>query len=382
MIYDNNGGTLTSIYNSEGAELQRAYDVEGTVIFEKTPTPDPYRPGRLLLFEDDFTGNAINDNYWTVEVGHNGGKSYQTRRRQNSFLQNGSYVAMEKKENYLTYTWTSGGMTTRGKKSWVYGRFEAKMKMAEAFDSAFYLFGNNFRLTYPNDDETRDYLGYSAPSIGIYNWPECGEIDIVESWSYNQKSQPQCNLWSYAGASISHGTFPTPIDTVNEWHVYAIERTRDLIVAYIDDVEYKRWDLSQLDPNVVQAYIDKPMAIILAIGIGDARDEERTTQAQMLVDWVRVYAPEGVNSPILPESISIQSAIRQKKGYCNYMIYSISPSSATNLDATWSSDDETICHCSNGVLYCDEVGETDIHVTTVNGLTATCHVTVVNPEDY
>lgn len=378
-----------SIYNIAGQELQEAYTIQGNALsqaFDLSGNPlmnDPYLENRLLIFEDNFSGDTINNAYWTVEVGHNGGKSYSTKRRQNASVRHGVYSGMLKKEDYLDkYTWTASGITTRGKKSWVYGRFEAKMKVAPAFNNAFYLFGNNFRLIYPNDDETYDYLVHSAPSVGIYNWPQCGEIDIVESWSYNQKSQPQCNLWNYTGTSISHGTFPTAIDTVNNWHVYALERTRDLIIAYIDNIEYKRWDLTQLDPSAIQAYIDTPMAIILAIGIGDDRDEERMTQAQMLVDWVRVYAPAGVSSPILPESISIQNSIRQKKGYSNYMVYHILPVSATNLDAVWNSDDESICHCANGVLYCDEVGETDIHVTTVNGLSATCHVTVVEPEDY
>lgn len=384
MIYNIDGNELTSVYDLNGAELQKAYDIKGSVIFEKNPTPDPYRPNRLLLFEEDFSGNDIDDNCWTVEVGHNGGKAYQTKRRQNAFVQNGHYIAMMKKEDYLDkYTWTAGGITTRAKKTWIYGRFEAKMKVSEAFNSAFWLIGNNFRLIYPtNDDESSDYRTFNAPSQYAYNWPECGEIDIVESWNYGQKAQPQCNLWSYTGTSISHGTFPTPMDTVNEWHIYAVERTRDLIVAYIDDIEYHRWNLNQLNSDVVKAYIDMPFSIILGIGIGDSSDEKRMSEARMMVDWVRVYAPEGVNEQILPESVTMQESIRLKKGYATYMVCHVLPGSTTNLDVTWSSDNENICRVINGTIYCDGIGETDVHVTTVNGLTATCHVTVVNPEDY
>lgn len=381
MIYNLNGFPLSHAYNKDGFEINTAYDKDSNIIYKKDGK-DPYIEGRLLIFEDDFTSDSINTNNWLFVTGHTSGKAYQTKLSSNAYIENNCLVLREIKENYLNYTWTCGGLNSRGKKSFMYGRFEAKIRMPIAFDGAFWFTGNNFRVMYPNNDDTYDYFTQYIGSEGIYNWPECGEIDVAESWSYAQKNQPQCNLWSYDGTSLGHGTFPNSIDTVNHWHIYAMERTRDEIIMYIDDIEYHRWNLTQMTQSQIQAYIDKPISIILGIGIGAEADTNRVNEAKMYVDWVRVYAPIGVEEEILPETITIQSTMRLKKGFRSYLICDIQPISTTNRDLIWSSDNNNICSTDSGYIMGNGVGTTNIHATTVNGLVATCSVTVVEPEDF
>ena len=381
MIYNLNGFPLSHAYNKDGFEINTAYDKDSNIVYKKDGK-DPYIEGRLLIFEDDFNENVINQNNWLFVTGHTSGLAYQTKLSSNAYIENNCLVLREIKENYMSYTWTCGGLNSRGKKSFMYGRFEAKIRMPYAFNGAFWFTGNNFRVMYPNNDDSYDYRTQYIGSEGIYNWPECGEIDCVESWSYAQKNQPQCNLWSYTGQSISHSTFPTPIDTVNKWHIYAMERTRDAIIMYIDDIEYYRWDLSQYSQSVIQAYIDKPISIILGIAIGNENDTTIVDEAKMFVDWVRVYAPVGVEQEILPESITIQSTMRLKRGFRSYLICDIQPISTTNRDLIWSSDNNNICSTDSGYIMGNSVGTTNIHATTVNGLRATCSVTVVEPEEF
>lgn len=387
MLYDINGLPLESAYNIDSSPCTYAYDIDGNEVYNNQK--DPYLPGRLLIFEDDFEGNSINPENWGYEVGHVRGKSYEAKWPDNAYVENGVLVVTERQEtrtmyeewpsyDYVTYQWISGGIFSRGRKQWVYGRFEAKMKLPLFFNGAFWFMGNSFRQLYVNQDGSApSYSTRYAGVENINNWAECGEIDCVESWSYTQKTQPQCNLWSNTGVSISHGTFPVALDTVDEWHIYAIEKTPTYIAAFIDGIEYKRWTYSDYSAETVAAYVDKAISIIIGIGIGNENDRSRGDAVNMYVDWVRVYAPEEITAPVLPESVYIQNALSLPVGYRTYMNPIIMPLTATDMTVTWESDDPTIVRCEyGGYIYAESVGETDVYVVTHNNIRCKCHITV------
>lgn len=371
------------MYDISGGLLQEAYNLFGNNI----PVSEPYRRNRLLVFEDDFLGNDINSDNWEKESGHPRGKSYQCKRPGNVTVHDSMLEVSTVKENHLNYTWSCGGIVSRGKQQWVNGRFEAKMKVSDAFNCAFWMAGANTVENYVNDDGTTDYPTQYKGLEDIKSWPKCGELDIVESWNYTQKSQPQCNLWGYeSGTSLGHGTFPTPLDTVNKWHIYAVEKTDEYIAAYIDDIEYYRWTFADMDESEIPAYIDKPMNIIIGNGIGDDNDTERTlTQYSMFVDWVRVYAPIGVTDIVPDTSVQTQAAYRMRNGWKSYIPYTILPVTASDMTVKWVSEDETVVRCGTGAekgyVFAESLGETDIHAITKDRNIATMHITVVPPED-
>jgi len=384
-IFNMYGEEINSPIDYHGMELATAYNIKGNDL-SKIPK-DPYRQGRLLIFEDDFLGNDINSDNWEKEVGHPRGKSYQCKRPGNVTVHDSMLEITMKKENHLNYTWSAGGVVSRGKQQWVNGRFEAKMKFAEAFDSAFWLIGANTAEQFTNDDGTIDYPLQSKGLDAIKGWPKCGELDIIESWNYTQKSQPQCNLWGYnSAASLGHGTFPTAMDTVNKWHIYSIEKTEQYIAVFVDDVEYHRWTFANMDADEIQAYVDKPMNIILGIGIGDENDLSKTiTQYSMFVDWVRVYAPVGITSLVPDTSVQIQNSYRMRNGWKSYIPYTILPITSSDMTVKWVSEDETVVRCGRssetGYVFAESLGETDVHAITKNRNIATMHITVVPPED-
>ena len=387
MLYDINGLSLESAYNIDSSPCTYAYDIDGNEVYNNQK--DPYLPGRLLIFEDDFEGNSLNPENWYCEVGHIRGKSYETKYPENVAVRNGNLIITETKGSYpmydawgtetmVTYAGGARDISSRGKKKWVYGRFEAKMKLPLFFNGAFWFMGNSYRALYINQDGTKsDYTASTAGVENVYNWPECGEIDVVESWDYTQKTHPQCNLWSYTGTSISHGTFPEALDTVDEWHIYAIEKTPTYIAAFIDGIEYKRWTYSDYSAETVSAYVDKAVSIILSIGIGNENDRSRGTSVNMYVDWVRVYAPEGITAPVLPESVYIQNTYSMKVGYRTYMNPIVMPLTATDMTVTWTSDDPDIVRVEyGGYIYAESIGETDIYAVTHNNIRCKCHITV------
>lgn len=384
--YNVSGQELNEVYGLYGEALSQAFDLSGDPLM----ADDPYLENRLLIFEDKFTGRTLNPENWDCEIGHVRGMSYETKWPGNVSLKNGNLIITENKEShtlyeewpsydYVTYEWAAGSVFSRGRKKWVYGRFEAKMKLPPVFNGAFWFMGNSFRQLYIN--KNGGPTGYSVRYSGvenINNWAECGEIDCCESWDYTHKQNPTCNLWSDTGTSISSASFPQTLDTTGEWHVYAIEKTPEYIAAFIDGTEYKRWTYSDYSGSTVSAYVDKAVSILFSIGIGNESDLNRGyTSAKMYIDWIRVYAPAGIVAEVLPESISIQSNLTLPVGYRTYMNPIIMPLTTSDMTVTWESDNDSIVRAEyGGYIYADSVGETDIYAVTKNGIKSKCHVTV------
>lgn len=379
MIYDLMGDGSDIAMDIRGNRMQQyVYDYSGNSIALK----DPYIEGRLLLFEDDFSGNALNMENWSYEIGHLRGKAYLTKWPGNVSVQDGILKLSETNEEHFGYTWSEGSIKSRGKKSWTYGRFEAKIKLPVAFNGAFWFMGDYCAELNQYNEGVVDYKPYGGQNeYGLW-WSRCGEIDVVESWNYTSKSNPTCNMWKPDGKSIGSKSYPTALNVVDQWHIYAMERTPEYIAMFIDGVEYHRWTFSSYSAEDVAAYVDQPIAIQLGIGLGDENDIQKAQSADMFVDWVRVYAPVGVTEAIPETSITIQEEVTLKKGYCLYLPVIMEPVGVTDRTVTWFSGDPTICSCDErgGIINGVEVGETDVYVTSKNGLRARCHVTVVLPE--
>ena len=386
-IFNISGSQITDICDKNAKALATAYNQKGADL-SKIPR-DPYRKGRLLVFEDDFLGNDLNPDNWERESGHPRGPSYEGTRRRNVTVQDSMLVITIRKENYYNYTWSVGGVVSRGKQKWALGRLEAKMKLTEAFNSAFWLLGANTLEPFTDDDGTTDYPTTRRGIDSIKSWPACGELDIVESINYTQKSRPQCNLWGgKTGKSLGYGTFPNTIDVVNTWHTYALEKTTEYIAAYIDDLEYYRWTFADLDPEEIEAFADKAFNILLTIGISSESDFDRgITETSMYVDWVRVYAPEGITDAVKDASIQTEENISLRKGYKTCLPTVIYPVNTSDMTVKWVSDDTSIVRCGtgseteNGYIFAEELGETNVHAITSNRNMATVHVTVVPPDN-
>ena len=115
-----------------------------------------------LVWQDEFDNGISAD--WVFETGNQdgwGNNELQYYRRENATVEDGKLVITAKRESFGGYNYTSTRMKTLGKKSWKYGKIEARIKMP-AFSGiwpAFWLMGDN---------------------ITTVNWPNCGEIDVME----------------------------------------------------------------------------------------------------------------------------------------------------------------------------------------------------------
>ena len=289
-IYNLNGQGLSSAYNLSGESINSAYDIEGNVVFTRgTPVPDdPYIDGRTLLFEDSFYGDSLNAENWSCEIGNVRNNELQFYRSQNVSVEDGKLVITAKRETHLNKAWTSGSITGQLKKSWLYGRFEAKIKFPNVVGAfgAFWTLGANHWIEYNADDDPT--TANSRPE-GSVTWPQCGEIDITETIPGNANTA-QANLWNYSGGSMGGGRSASMVSS--DRHIYAMEWTSEYIAMSLDGVEYKRWTFSDYTSTQVQAYhLAQYIILNLAVGASGGTPADSTNEMKMYVDWVRVYAP-------------------------------------------------------------------------------------------
>ncbi len=232
-----------------------------------------------LVWSDDFDSpnrSAIDSTKWVFDIGggHWGNEEseYYTDRIENVYQENGCLVIKALKEQYQGWEYTSGRIKTKGKFEPKYGRIEARIKVpyGQGIWPAFWMLGND---------------------IDIHNWPNCGEIDIMENIGY----EPYTVHGTIHGPGYSGGRGPSSIINFKEkladdFHVFAIEWEPKEIRWYFDGKKY----FSQTPNEVSDKWVfDHPFFIILNVAVGGSwpgyPDKTTVFPQQMLVDYVRVY---------------------------------------------------------------------------------------------
>lgn len=282
-VYNVSGDTLSNVFQKDSVVVQQAFDISGNKIF---PVDDPYLPERTLVFEDDFNGNSLNTQNWGYELGPVRKNELQVYTRENVTVENGCLVLTALKNRTGDRPWTSGSITGMEKRSFTYGRIEAKIKFPNVVGAfgAFWTLGANYLVSY--DEET------GGTVIGDVGWTECGEIDITETIPGNA-TWAQANLWSYFNdKSLGIGKSGTIVSS--DWNIYSCEWTPEYIAMSVNGTEYKRYTFSNWSADTTQAYhLPQYILFDLAVGKAGGTPSSDNTQMKMYVDWVRVYAPLG-----------------------------------------------------------------------------------------
>ena len=235
-----------------------------------------------LVMSDEFdVEGAPNSALWTYDIGtgENGWGNqelqYYTDRTENVKVENGVLIISVLEEAFEGSRYTSTRLKTQGLFEQQYGRFEARMRLpyGKGLWPAFWLLGTN--------------------CIGQGDWPQCGEIDIME----NAGARPSIVSGAVHGPGYSGGEAVfKAYDLVNErfdtgFHVFGIEWGPRYINYYVDDVLY-----NQITPDDVSGewVFDQPFYIIINVAVGGTFDgppnEETTFPQNLLVDYVRVYS--------------------------------------------------------------------------------------------
>lgn len=244
---------------------------------------------RSLVWSDEFNqpdGSSPDSTKWTFDLGAMGGGNKEletyTSRTNNVRIEHGCLVIEGLRETYVTKNgvrrnYTSARLKTQGKASWKFGRMEARIKIprGQGMWPAFWTLGTN---------------------IDSVRWPACGEIDIME----NIGRQPGTVHGTIHGPGFKVGgvgksySLPDGKALADDFHVYAIEWDPKRIRWFLDDRLYFTATPKNLPADGKWVFTE-PQYLLLNLAIGGKwpGDPDSTTvfPQQMLVDYVRVYAP-------------------------------------------------------------------------------------------
>jgi beta-glucanase (GH16 family) len=338
-----------------------------------------------VVWSDEFNGTAIDTDIWTWDVGGggfgNGQLEHNTARSENSYIENGSLVLEARRESYSGNEFTSARINTQGRFAFKYGTLEARIQLPDTANGlwpAFWMLGNNF------------------PGIV---WPNCGEIDILESGadagiqngtqnelinSALHFSDAGGNYQSYA-QWINASDYIASDDLSADYHRYKVEWTPTDLTFYIDDVQFATWDISAEH----FAEYHQPHFPILNVAIGgwnyvkitDPNLITASFPAQMKVDWIRLedngytevflgeYTAETGNFGIFTETAPMDTALifgddttpewpysRQAALYlwesfgAPTMAFSATPAVPSEGAEVWTFDIGAVPWCGMGVL--------------------------------
>ncbi|AIQ46626.1 1,3--beta-D-glucan 3-glucanohydrolase [Paenibacillus sp. FSL R7-0273] len=228
-----------------------------------------------LVWSDEFNGTSLNTADWTAENGTGGSGwgnnelQYYTNRSQNLQVTGGNLVITAQKESYNGSSYTSARIKTQGKKSFTYGKIEARMKLpsGQGIWPAFWMLGSNM-----------DTVG----------WPKSGEIDIMERVNNNAYVNGTVH-WD-ANGHAEYGKVSGNLD-FSQYHVYSVEWDAKYIRWYVDGSLFNEFYIENNTGNTEE--FQKPFFLLLNLAVGGnwpgSPNASTAFPAQMLVDYVRVY---------------------------------------------------------------------------------------------
>ena len=240
-------------------------------------SPTSY-PGYTLVWNDEFSGAALNLSDWSYEIGTGnngwGNNEAQYYRAENTSVANGYLTIQARKENFGGRSYTSSRLITKNKQSFRYGRIDirAVLPQGQGLWPALWMLGTN---------------------ISTVGWPESGEIDIMEmvGGSGREDTVHGTGHWDNNGSNASYGGDYTLNSGTfaDEFHVFSIEWDSNLIRWYVDDVQYHALSISSAGLSEFR----KEFFFIFNIAVGGNwpgyPDASTVFPQRMLVDYVRVF---------------------------------------------------------------------------------------------
>lgn len=240
-----------------------------------------------LVWSDEFDSDGSPDpTKWSFDIGTgnwgwgNNEQQFYTDRMENVFVTDGILNIRAIRESYQGKEYTSARLKSKLQGDWTYGRIQIRARLAKAAG----------RGTWS--------AIWMLPTDQVYGqWPDSGEIDIMEHVGYD--------------ATRFHGTVHTSsfnhmrgtqsesniVAELNDWHVFEIDWSADKIDFIMDS--YRFHTFRRNEGNTFREWpFDQRFHLILNVAVGgnwgaaqgiDATAFESVGQV-MEIDWVRVYS--------------------------------------------------------------------------------------------
>ena len=244
-------------------------------------TPTSY-PGYQLLWSDEFSGNTLNTQNWTFDIGNNNGwgnqeLEYYTSRINNVFVSSGNLIIEADQESYQGSNYTSARIKTEGIQQFTYGRIDirAKLPVAHGMWPALWMLGSN---------------------ISTVPWPGCGETDIMELVGSAPSQVTGSMHWQQSNAT--EGTYNNNYDLSSgdfsqQFHVFSLLWQHDSVQFFEDDNLYVDGSIANVTSGTYP--FNLPFFFIFNVAVGGdwpgAPDNTTIFPQRMFVDYVRVFEP-------------------------------------------------------------------------------------------
>ena len=233
-----------------------------------------------LVWQDEFNNGISGD--WVFETGAGGwgNNELQYYRRENATVQNGALVISAKREGFGGANYTSARMKTQGKKSWKFGKIEARIAMP-SFNGiwpAFWMLGDN---------------------IGSVGWPSCGEIDIMEHVNGGSSTFGTIH-WANDNGSHAEYSGNTDAGNITAYHTYSIEWDANSIKWFVDGRQYHVANIANNVNSTSELHNNFFILLNLAVGGNwpGYNIDNGAFPANMYVDYVRVYQAGSTPPPL------------------------------------------------------------------------------------
>jgi len=226
-----------------------------------------------LVWSDEFTTGPLNASDWNYEQGATGWGNNELENYTNSI----DNVHIDSGYLHITAlnpsgsSYTSGRITTQGKREFTYGRIEIRAKLPEGQGlwPALWMLGKNI------------------PTAG---WPTCGEIDIMELLGHQPFKVYGTLHWNNNGHQSQGGQYDLQNGTFSSgFHNFTLIWTPSYFKWLVDSHQY----LSFSRAEVSQFPFDLPQFFIFNVAVGGnwPGSPDLTTRfpQNMIVDYIRVY---------------------------------------------------------------------------------------------
>lgn len=231
--------------------------------------------------EFDYVGEP-NPEKWGYDVGGHGWGNNELQyytEDGNAWVDGEKLIIEARREEKGTRDYTSARLVTRDKGDWLYGKIEVSAKLPAGLGTwpAIWML--------PTDWEYGD-------------WPDSGEIDIMEHVGYNlDEIHVTAHTRSYNhGKGTQKGASKHFEGVSEEFYTYAIEWLPDKIVWYVNGEELFTYEPQKMitQPTYREWPFDTRFHLLLNIALGGDWGGLRGFDEDMLpvtmeVDYVRVY---------------------------------------------------------------------------------------------
>lgn len=225
----------------------------------------------ILVWNDEFNGTALNRSKWNVVVtpenGEAFGESYFADSPDTIRVANGVLEMSAAPIGHRKYS--GARLETQGLSSWRYGRFEARIKVAQGAGTL-----------------TSFWMLHQDPTLE--KWPNGGELDILEQLGRHPKLMEA--VLHYKGVDKDRHHVMKWLDEPvgDDFHNFALEWTPEGFFWFLDGELIHAYPPHDAHP------FNRDFFLILSLCVGGdwALSPNKHTRFPVTtqVDWVRVYA--------------------------------------------------------------------------------------------